>query len=437
MKIATAFLSHSCKDKPLVEAVAEALGQRGIIPWLDKQQLLPGESLIEQLKTAIGKQVVVALFLSQDALSSAWVQDELRVALQLEDENHYRDWIIPIYLGNPLNLIKSSRLLYDRWLRADGEGVDRVGIQVRYPVSESVNIPAQEIAHKLAKKVYDRLKFQEASEVNIVLDQRGNGPRVGSYKLPQIIDREKDPTLVFRPDSQDKSYTETLVGKEWERFRDNIKVSLSHALGDLRSPRTVRILGNAQLGLAYFLGRCFDRTTAVTLYCYHFHPDFRTIFDNTGQERHKLLSGGNPFCETTIEQNPQDTLLPEKLKNQEKYPSVALYIGKRDYLHDVKTHLEATESSLPLVFIQTEFFHESDEVMKLVKDVVALLKRLKEHNSTTIVRLYCDLPFNVMPLLSANLTHTIHNIEFLEYRRDLQGKPNHPDETYMKVLMNE
>ena len=39
LQFASTFLSHSSTDKPLVEAVAKQLSRRGILVWLDREEL--------------------------------------------------------------------------------------------------------------------------------------------------------------------------------------------------------------------------------------------------------------------------------------------------------------------------------------------------------------------------------------------------------------
>ena len=47
------FLSHNSKDKAAVEEIARRLKSVGIRPWLDKWDLVPGETVMEALEKAI------------------------------------------------------------------------------------------------------------------------------------------------------------------------------------------------------------------------------------------------------------------------------------------------------------------------------------------------------------------------------------------------
>jgi hypothetical protein len=435
MAFATAFLSHSSVDKTLVEQVANALGRRGIIPWLDKYDLTIGKSLTESLKEAIHRQVALVLFLSEQAVASRWVQEELREALRLEDDERNKNWILPVYLSDPFHLVTRQPVLAERWLSAERDRVDRLGIYQPSSESTSLDVHTEQIADKVAHSVYRLLRIQSLDEINLVIDQRGYGLRTELYALPPNIAKLDYPTLVFRPDTGARSEYETQVGHAWNILRRTMAQSLSTALGNVRTtPRKIWLIGNAQIGFAYFLGQYFDRTTTVTLYCYS--PGHPEVFTNQGQERREPLTGGNPNCETTVvEGMAQTSWLPPKLQQNEKYPKVAFYIGNRRYLPDVREHLESEQIQLPLVFVETGMFNTSEEVLKFVRDVVALLQRLREHHGTTIIRFYCGLPFHVLPLLTANLTHTTNTIEFMEYRRDLQGQECSPKEMYVHLPM--
>jgi hypothetical protein len=436
MSTAKVFLSHNSSDKPLVEKVADALCRLGIIPWLDINMMSPGISLTLQLKEAIHNQTAIALFLSKKAASSKWVQEELSEAIRLEDEGKNKDWIIPIYLSDPLDVVSTFPLLADRWLTPNRDRVDRLGIAIDSlptTIKNSPDLTADHIACEVSKHVLPLLNFKGNNNINIVIDQRGTGSRTGNYELPPNLERENNPTLVFRPDTELKTPYETLIGQDWIRFRKAIEKSISLVMGAVNQNKKITLLGQGQLGLAFLLGRCFDRTHRVTMYCRH--PSEQTLFTNEGQDFRGPIEGGNPDCETTQENKPHDKLLPAKIKPGEIVKTIALYIGKEIYLPDVKEHIESLADKLPMVFVSTRDFNHNDDVMTLVQDTVALLQRFNRQNGTKALRLYCDLPFNVIPILSANLVHVMDNVEFMEYRRDLKGKNPVPQDMYTSLPM--
>ena len=76
MKFASTFLSHSWVNKDLVLAVAHELARRGIVPWLDANELGVGDDLEIALGEAVKQQATLTIFLSPEAIASDWVKKE-------------------------------------------------------------------------------------------------------------------------------------------------------------------------------------------------------------------------------------------------------------------------------------------------------------------------------------------------------------------------
>lgn len=64
------FLAHNSRDKDLVENFAHALRDRGIEPWLDKWNLIPGEPWLPKLESAIRESRAVCVCVGPHGLSS-------------------------------------------------------------------------------------------------------------------------------------------------------------------------------------------------------------------------------------------------------------------------------------------------------------------------------------------------------------------------------
>lgn len=75
-----AFLSHSTHDAVFVNALHQALALQGVNAWIDRRELLPGDSLLPEIKEAIIFHEVFFLVLSPHALASSWVEKELDFA---------------------------------------------------------------------------------------------------------------------------------------------------------------------------------------------------------------------------------------------------------------------------------------------------------------------------------------------------------------------
>ncbi len=71
------FLAHNSQDKPQVEAIAKLLKERGLNPWLDKEQIPPGRWFQDVIQTAIPNARSAAMFIGVKGLGT-WQVAELR-----------------------------------------------------------------------------------------------------------------------------------------------------------------------------------------------------------------------------------------------------------------------------------------------------------------------------------------------------------------------
>lgn len=74
------FLSHNGKDKPVVRELAEALRARGLRPWLDEDELIPGRPWQEELERSIAEAKTAAVLTGKDGLGP-WEEVEMRACL--------------------------------------------------------------------------------------------------------------------------------------------------------------------------------------------------------------------------------------------------------------------------------------------------------------------------------------------------------------------
>lgn len=72
------FLSHSSKDKPIVDSIFTELHKNNIRAWYDRYEIHPGDSITESINEGLRKCHVGLLFLSKNFLnpSSGWPMSE-------------------------------------------------------------------------------------------------------------------------------------------------------------------------------------------------------------------------------------------------------------------------------------------------------------------------------------------------------------------------
>lgn len=97
--MAKVFLSHSSMQKPLIEDVANELGRDFV--FLDKYDFESGKIIEEEIEDKINKSDIIVCFLSDEALASSWVQQELLLARDLVEEN--RIIFLPILIDNSVS----------------------------------------------------------------------------------------------------------------------------------------------------------------------------------------------------------------------------------------------------------------------------------------------------------------------------------------------
>jgi hypothetical protein len=77
------FLSHASEDKErFVLSFAAALRERGVDVWLDKWEILPGDSLVDKLfEEGLKEADAVLIVISPASISKPWVKEELNTAI--------------------------------------------------------------------------------------------------------------------------------------------------------------------------------------------------------------------------------------------------------------------------------------------------------------------------------------------------------------------
>ena len=81
------FLCHASGDKPAVRDLYRRLAADGFSPWLDQEDLLPGQKWQVEIPKAVRNSDVVLVCLSQHSINKeGYVQKEIKFALDVADE---------------------------------------------------------------------------------------------------------------------------------------------------------------------------------------------------------------------------------------------------------------------------------------------------------------------------------------------------------------
>ncbi len=80
------FLCHASEDKEVARLLHKRLSQDGFAPWLDEEDLLPGQKWRDEIPKVVRKSDVVVVCLSRHTEKEGYLQKEIKVALEVADE---------------------------------------------------------------------------------------------------------------------------------------------------------------------------------------------------------------------------------------------------------------------------------------------------------------------------------------------------------------
>jgi hypothetical protein len=100
--MAKIFFSHASEDKMIVEAIYGEFVARypEHEPWVDKYEIVGGDSLIAKIAEGMDAADKFFIFLSPVAVTKPWVQRELRRALTREINGIDPNFIVPVKIGD-------------------------------------------------------------------------------------------------------------------------------------------------------------------------------------------------------------------------------------------------------------------------------------------------------------------------------------------------
>ncbi len=98
----TCVMSYATEDEPFVKKLYADLQARGVRCWLAEQDGKLGDKLRADIYQAIRQQDKLLLVLSQNAIESKWVEEEVDVALDREHQQPGLSLLFPIRLDQSI-----------------------------------------------------------------------------------------------------------------------------------------------------------------------------------------------------------------------------------------------------------------------------------------------------------------------------------------------
>jgi hypothetical protein len=94
------FICHASSDKPAARELYQRLQSEGFVPWLDEEDLLPGQNWKREIPKAVSAAHVVVVCLSTASINKqGFVQKEIGFALDVASEQPEDTiFIIPVRL---------------------------------------------------------------------------------------------------------------------------------------------------------------------------------------------------------------------------------------------------------------------------------------------------------------------------------------------------
>ena len=407
MGFLTAFLSYNRneRDSDVVKRVGVELGRLGILPWIDQNELAPGDDLLEALPREIKSHTVIVPFLSADSVKSKWVEKELLYALDLiAAEGRMSNIIVPVWLGDPLDLTRQVPVLSREWISR--KSLKIVGIEAPLDVPDP-----KVIARGIARSIFKRQRFDRKVFATIVIDHRGRGgSRVKRPETVPAASLAEGPVFVFRPDDGPRSLGEMLPEED---YRDFVR-GMAWALGQMGLTRVdlsweLELRPVTQLAIAAWLGRFLNRSNDFEL-----RTSGRTV--EMGQFNLNLREFLKPPKGGRLDAFRHHRVLDEFKELRDGAVSLLLIEEDEQRLRTAQAHIHNIEGPPALWLPVPDHIQGDDVPVRIASDVAAACALY----GIDRVDLYTTLPAHVLPLVVSLLSpHPLKRIDMFDY----DGRP--------------
>jgi hypothetical protein len=249
------FLCHSSGDKPTVRKLYQRLQACNIDPWLDEENLLPGQNWEQEIRTAVRDTDVVIVCLSNGSINKkGFVQKEIKFALDVADEQPEGTiFLIPLRLEESevperlrswhwVNYFKESG--FDRLLMAlkrRQESLSEKGVPIAiidtHQVEEEERVRKAESEEKLHHQLQEEeqtLKAEEKRLHNLEEERRRRNEEAEQERIRQA-EQIKSPSEVRGTIVPTSSPTPILSNQNSEQSTINVTLSPTLSLKQMNT----------------------------------------------------------------------------------------------------------------------------------------------------------------------------------------------------------
>lgn len=202
------FLCHASEDKKDVIGIYHKLVERGLNPWLDKIDLLPGQEWDKEIKRALKNSQFIIIFFSNYSVSKrGYVQREFKLALDtLQTIPEGQIFIIPVRIDDCVIPDSFSHIQYVDLFEKGG--LEKVLYSIE-STSEQNSIPK-------SKEVFDTSKTHTSTSQPVSLKPKQKKNHKRRFKL---IPTKKEYTDWSIPDKVTYiAFWLTIIGLGWGFF---------------------------------------------------------------------------------------------------------------------------------------------------------------------------------------------------------------------------
>ena len=123
------FISYAREDSEYANRLYNDLKNAGLNPWLDKEELLPGQNWDKEIKKAVkNSKFFLPIFSSTSVAKRGYIQREFRLAIDAADEiPEGQIFIIPIRIDEcKIPFDKLSKIQYQDMFPEWNKGLQRI-----------------------------------------------------------------------------------------------------------------------------------------------------------------------------------------------------------------------------------------------------------------------------------------------------------------------
>lgn len=193
------FISHASEEISLAESLAQELRTHHLTVWRDKEQLLPGDSLVRGLNNGLALSSFVVALISRSYLAKKWPMMELEASLLAEKDQRK---LIPVLVGitrkelADQNPIAASKISIN-WDGDTGVLAEQITSSISPRKTTSISLASIELSPHLADC---RFSYRSLKAPAVPLAGAG---RTRFYQEDIVVLQDDDPYEI--PESIDKN----------------------------------------------------------------------------------------------------------------------------------------------------------------------------------------------------------------------------------------